>query len=466
MIYDFVILGGGISGLYTCYRLLQKNPHYKIAVFEKNNYWGGRIKTFYKKINYVDYKMEEGAGRFNDQHKILKSLIEELDLEKDLIQISGKSTFYDTNQVFPSSFDYQNSFTYIDKVISKACKEDISYLQQFTFVDYARKILQKKEVEFMLQSSGYTTDLLLLNAFDACVMFQLNNREDINYYTLKHGLSSIIQKLIKKIKKLGGINHTHLFLNSIIHEFYFDSYNELFFIQQHSNKNNKLIDEIENNISVIQSKQLICALPKKNILSFSYFQKYKDLLNSVHTNPLNRIYAVYKESWFKKISKIITNNPLRYVIPINKENGLIMISYTNGKEINYWKSMIHSNQDKNNQLKDKKNNENKKNKQLKLSLHKNIKKVFQINTKDPIFLKNAYWDIGVHFLKLKNMKNSSPFYKTGISRSPLNEREKVKALDIQKKGVDMEDLNNINYGPELLKDTKQIPSWYKSGITK
>lgn len=64
------------------------------------------------------------------------------------------------------------------------------------------------------------------------------------------------------------------------------------------------------------------------------------------------------------------------------------------------------------------------------------------------------------------MKNSSPFYKTGISRSPLNEREKVKALDIQKKGVDMEDLNNINYGPELLKDTKQIPSWYKSGITK
>ena len=88
--------------------------------------------------------MEEGAGRFNDRHKILKSLIEELRLEKDIIQIGGKTTFYDTKQVFPSSFDHnQNSSTYIDKVISKACKEDISYLQQFTFVDYAKKVLSK-----------------------------------------------------------------------------------------------------------------------------------------------------------------------------------------------------------------------------------------------------------------------------------------------------------------------------------
>ena len=394
MIYDFVILGGGISGLYTCYRLLQKNPNYKIALFEKNNYWGGRIKTLYKTINHVDYQMEEGAGRFNDHHKILKALIVELGLEKDMIQIGGEATFHDTNHVFPSSFDHQNSFTYIDKVISKACHEDISYLQQYTFVDYAKKILSKEEINFMLQASGYATDLLLLNAFDACVMFQYHNREDMNYFILKHGLSSLIQKLVEKIKKLGGKKHTHLFLDSMIHEFYFDSYNKLFFIQQNSNKDDKSNGNIINNVSVIQSKQLICALPKKNLLSFSYFQKYKYLLNSVHSTSLCRIYAIYKEPWFKKISKIITNNPLRYVIPINKENGLIMISYTNGKEINYWKHMIQ-----NNQLKDKKNNENKKNKQLKVSLHKNINQVFQINTKDPIFIKNCYWDIGVHLWK-------------------------------------------------------------------
>jgi hypothetical protein len=401
MIYDFVILGGGISGLYTCYRLLQKNPHYKIALFEKNNYWGGRIKTFYKAINHVDYQMEEGAGRFNDHHKILKALIVELGLEKDMIQIGGKTTFLDTNHVFPSSFNHQSSFTYIDKVISKACHEDISYLQQFTFVDYAKKILSKEEINFMLQASGYATDLLLLNAFDACIMFKYHNREDIRYFILKHGLSSLIQKLVEKIKKLGGKNHTHLFLNSIIHEFYFDSYNKLFFIQQYSNENDKSNGKIKNNVSVIECKQLICALPKKNLLSFSYFQKYKYLLNSVHTNSLCRIYAVYEEPWFKKISKTITNNPLRYVIPINKENGLIMISYINGKEIDYWKPMIHNNERMDNQFEDKKNNNrnNNKNKQLKVSLHKNINQVFQINTKNPIFLKSAYWEIGIHLWK-------------------------------------------------------------------
>jgi len=175
--------------------------------------------------------MEEGAGRFNKHHKILKALIVELGLKKDMIQIGGDATFCDTNYVFSSSFDHQNSFTYIDKVISKACHEDISYLQQFTFVNYAKKVLSKEEINFMLQASGYATDLLLLNAFDACVMFQYHNREDMNYFILKHGLSSLIQKLVEKIKKLGEKNHTHLFLNSVIHEFYFDTVNELFFIQ-------------------------------------------------------------------------------------------------------------------------------------------------------------------------------------------------------------------------------------------
>jgi len=88
---------------------------------------------------------------------------------------------------------------------------------------------------------------------------------------------------------------------------------------------------------------------KKNLLSFSYFHKYKDLLNSVHSTSFVVVfYAIYKDPWFDKISKTITNNPLRYVIPINKENGLIMISYTNGKEIDYWKPMIYNNEWKNN----------------------------------------------------------------------------------------------------------------------
>ena len=46
--YDLIIVGGGIAGLYTAYRL-QNN--FRILLIEKNGYIGGRIHT-----NTLTYK--------------------------------------------------------------------------------------------------------------------------------------------------------------------------------------------------------------------------------------------------------------------------------------------------------------------------------------------------------------------------------------------------------------------------
>ena len=381
MIYDFFILGGGICGLYTCYRLLQKNPKYKIIVCEKNDYWGGRIYTSYKKINEITYQMEEGAGRFNDNHKILISLINELGLQNDIIKIGSKTKFIDSKKEFKNKkFKNKNSFTYINKVIKYAIHEDIKTLQQYTFIEYASEKLKKDEVKFMLDSSGYVTDLLLLNAYDACIMFQYNNRENINYFTMKNGMSTIIYFLIKKIKEIMKKTSGKLLLNTEIQDFEYDSKNKIFNL--HSSSIN------------FKAKHFICTIPKNNILAFSYFQPYKLLLESVQSVPLCRIYAIYSDKWFKTIEKTTTNNKLKFIIPINKENGLIMISYINGKETNYWKNIM--NKDMNKEM-----NKDMNHSYLNNALKKNIKKVFQIETKDPIYTNFAYWDIGVHLWKPK-----------------------------------------------------------------
>ena len=101
MLYDYIIIGGGISGLYTYYHLLKNDPSLNILLFEKNNYFGGRVKTKYMKKNGISYQMEEGAGRFNKNHKLLFKLIEELNLKKDVIKIGGDSYFIDTKNEFP-----------------------------------------------------------------------------------------------------------------------------------------------------------------------------------------------------------------------------------------------------------------------------------------------------------------------------------------------------------------------------
>jgi glycine/D-amino acid oxidase-like deaminating enzyme len=55
---------------------------------------------------------------------------------------------------------------------------------------------------------------------------------------------------------------------------------------------------------------------------------------------LTRIYAQYPGSpaWFAGMKRIVTDSPLRYIIPINESKGLIMISYTDDRDTAYWRA--------------------------------------------------------------------------------------------------------------------------------
>ena len=70
--YDYVIIGGGISGLYMNMKLLDKTKN--ILLLEGNNYFGGRIYQYNDSKNNVSFPA--GAARFNKSHihviKLLK----------------------------------------------------------------------------------------------------------------------------------------------------------------------------------------------------------------------------------------------------------------------------------------------------------------------------------------------------------------------------------------------------------
>lgn len=385
MLYDYIIIGGGISGLYTYYHLLKNDPSLNILLFEKNNYFGGRVKTKYMKRNGISYQMEEGAGRFNKNHTLLFKLIEELNLKKDVIKIGGDSHFIDTKNEFPEKkYQDKDSFYFIDKVLRYASKEPKEFLKKYSFSEYAFMKLPKKDVEFMIQSTGYYSRILNMNAYNAYDTFKYNIRNDIDYFVLKNGLSSIIKKMVTFIKNK---KKNQLFVNSEL----------ISFTYHKENKENKYFEILINNEHLFCSKKIIFAVPKSTLLTLPYFKKYYSILNGISCVPLCRVYSIYKQPWFESIGKVTTNNPLKYIIPINTKTVLIMISYTNGKYAEPWKKYLLNNDNLKN------NNVNKDN--LNNYLKKNIKDVFDKNTENPNYTNICFWKDGMNYWKPKQNSN-------------------------------------------------------------
>ena len=90
MIYDFVIVGSGISGLNIAYQILKKNKNKKVLILEKEDKIGGRVQSVYL---HNDMKYESGAVRFYPGHKNLLKLLKEFKYTKKDFLLSTFTLF-------------------------------------------------------------------------------------------------------------------------------------------------------------------------------------------------------------------------------------------------------------------------------------------------------------------------------------------------------------------------------------
>jgi hypothetical protein len=87
---------------------------------------------------------------------------------------------------------------------------------------------------------------------------------------------------------------------------------------------------------IYQTKKLILAVPKPTLMKLRILHNIKKELNGIECIPLLRYYSIYPSNpttgkvWFHDLGKTTTNIGIRYIIPIHKENGMIMVSYTDG----------------------------------------------------------------------------------------------------------------------------------------
>jgi len=306
--YDYIVIGGGISGLSISNRL----ENTKILLIEKNDYLGGRIKT----VKLGENNIEAGAARFNSNHKLLIKLLKEFKLFKDIIKISNNKTYFNLDlEKCPKNI--------VEIVVKELSKFTDKELLNNTIISLCKKIFDKTFVKCFTDSFFYYSEIHKCNAFDALRSLKYDLNENKQFYILKGGMTRLIDSIEKKIKL-----YTDIIKNTFVVNI--EYVNKQFLVYTKGNEDR-----------VYEGKKLIVASGKSSMTKIPFFKKISKNLNSIELIPLVRIYAVYPKIngkvWFDGLTKVITKAPIKFIIPISYDKGIIMISYVDGKYSNHWK---------------------------------------------------------------------------------------------------------------------------------
>lgn len=347
MIYDYIVLGGGISGLYCAHLLLKKTPRASVLVLEKAGVVGGRVHTYTDKYMSV----EAGAGRFNMAHTLLMELIGELGLSRKIYPISSDAGYAPADGNEPRILlgnDIKTKW-YIVKVVVASKLESTEVLRSVSFIDYCKKILSKDEIEYIKGSFGYYSELVIMNAYDAInLLGGLGPGNDFG--GLKGGLSQIIYRLCDRILKRSGYrilcNKTVIDIQYVYQGIDTKGFARPGGSSNQHNEGSVIEVYCKENKRPYVGLKCICALPKQVAENLAIFRPIKAMFSQIVCAPLCRIYSTFPvvrgKTWFSGMPKFTTNNNLRMVIPISEADGVIMISYSDNKYADWWNRLYKS----------------------------------------------------------------------------------------------------------------------------
>ena len=314
-VFDFCIIGGGISGLYFAKRLYECFPNISCLLLEKNDYFGGRAQTYvFEGVKIVQGPAVARIGKDN----LLMNLSNDLNI---------KTPIHDSHMTYSSKFGLSD----VDAI--KKIKNYIHILSSSvnlktiksgeTFEQYGQRILGKSDYDLFSSLIGYT-DYENANIIDTLNDYGF----DDNYTDPTDKISKIgaikwdvlVKKLVKmfilhfgkdKIIKNANVNQINKDTNNYQVKFYYD----------------------KNENKTIQCKNIIIATTSESCKKlFPNALWHSDL----SLQPFLRLYAkIDKERSVLFREKIntytIVPNILQKIIPIDKHKGIYMIAYSDNK---------------------------------------------------------------------------------------------------------------------------------------
>jgi hypothetical protein len=383
MTYDYIIVGGGISGLYSAYRLLKstaKNDAKKILVLEKNkSRWiGGRMG--YYPFHGMDVSIGCGIGR-KKKDKLLIALLHDLDVAYKEIHV--------TNQI-ADNIEYSADVSYIVSLLRQEFlrleKGELGNndVRGMTFKQFALPVLGKKVYDTFLMTCGYT-DFENEDVYETLYYYGMDDNTS-GWTGLSISWRTLLQTLLKKIENKVEIKSSSHVTNVV----------EIL----EGEPGSEFIVKTESGDSY-SCKHVILATTVDTVRKL--LPKHK-IYNDIVGQPFLRIYGKFSKECIPIMREhfsvgTMVKGAIHRIIPMNIDSGIYMIVYTDNKGALALKNHIDHNRHND-------NNHNFKNREYFCRL---IEKSCDLPS-GSLFLTDMvsfYWNIGTHYYKpLSNIETS------------------------------------------------------------
>ena len=351
---DIIIIGSGMSGLYSAYNIKKASPNTSFLVLEKykKEWIGGRTS------NEIFYGTEivtgAGIGR-KSKDKLFYKLLHNFDFNTPEYIVNPQ---------------YSKVIEHIDiKNIIEKLKKDYKHYKgkQVTFKQFATNILGEKEYKKFLISVGYT-DYENEDVFDTLYNYGL----DDNYCCWK-AFQVPWHKMVLKLYHYIGEKHFK-FSNNVVS------------IHKIGEQPCTFQINIENGTQYLCNKVIVASTIDtiRKLLPMPIY-------NNIEGQPFLRLYAKFSKKSIPIMKEYVKGytivpGPLQKIIPMDADNGVYMIAYNDNKNTlalkNHLKNTIE-------------------NKELyEMLLEKSLG--IPNDSLHITELKDFYWPIGTHYYKPLN----------------------------------------------------------------
>jgi hypothetical protein len=392
---EIAVVGGGVSGAYSAWRLQQAKAEAHIGLFEYSDRIGGRLYTV-TLPGLPNVKAEVGGMRYiPSQHIMVKCLVEQLKLATKDFPMgapapvgSNCNLFYlrgrhlrlheladaakvpynlswserglgPTNlqvQVMNNIYPNMGNLSLCDqmklKVFGKA-------LWEHGFWDLMYRVLSNEGYQFMKDAGGYDANVANANAVTQLPATEYS--DSTQFLTLRDGYDQLPITLAKEFNEIfegatpkGGRVHMNRRLAEI--KIGSGDYPYTLIFEPTITKEGKTL-KADGDTLTVRAKKVILALPRRSLelIKGTFFANHwlKDNIPSVLIQSAFKLFLAYERPWWRALGLVagrsITDLPVRQIYYFGTEgeqkhgwpfmNSLLMASYNDISTVPFWKGL-------------------------------------------------------------------------------------------------------------------------------